>query len=421
MMRVLAFLARVLVFGIITAVGFSVIPTEDLLIDRSLRLSISALQVLFLTGIYALHVSVSTILHVIRKSSPLSFSRLELEDMREQSYAGSISEAEEGGDGKQSDHMDTPEMGEGARKAEKKSVESKGASKAAGARDGDSASNVPSHASNASSLSFVLTERDMSCALSEREVSFASQVRLDWYILRVHVVGLALWQTFLSFDCTSRDIDICFITGLVMGWFLTSVHRPGGTCLSFVSAAYYAALLCTVILSEEHIFATALPAHDYLTLPGRVQLYFNICILPFLTGVFWVVAADSHECAILLDARRSVVTFLLISLTFPLYWSRLDLSMVQVFLAKLPHLSIFSILIMSPVFKVISIYVMLLSLQKKHTLDLVMALALVLVISSAAINTLNTVMIVRLVVAGVLLAGHVALIQLTSCRGLALT
>ena len=62
------------------------IPTEDLLIDRSLRLSISALQVLFLTGIYALLVSVSTILHVIRKSSPLAFSRLELEDMREQSW-----------------------------------------------------------------------------------------------------------------------------------------------------------------------------------------------------------------------------------------------------------------------------------------------------------------------------------------------
>ena len=62
-------------FCLITAVGFLVIPTEDLLVDRKLRLTISALQVFVLASIHVLYLFVSLILHVIRKSSPVRFVR----------------------------------------------------------------------------------------------------------------------------------------------------------------------------------------------------------------------------------------------------------------------------------------------------------------------------------------------------------
>jgi hypothetical protein len=249
---------------------------------------------------------------------------------------------------------------------------------------------------------------DTSASAPKASVDFSSQLELDWYIVRVHAVGLALWQTFLSFDCTSRDIDISFILGLVMGWLCTTSPQAPAR---FACATCYAAVLVVLVLSEEHIFASVLPATDYLTLEGRVQLYFNVCILPFCTGAFWCFVAESPGRKVLLDARRSLITFMLISLTFPLYWTRIDLNMVQEFLGTLPHFSIFGILILSPVFKCVSIYVMLLSLQKKHTLDLVLALAAVLCGSSVAMYGVDNVQLVRLCVLAVLLTGHCVLAQ----------
>ena len=76
MMRIVAFGARCCVFALITVVGFSVIPTEDLVVDRNLRLSLSALQVLVLALIYLLYVVVASILHIIRHTSPPRFARL---------------------------------------------------------------------------------------------------------------------------------------------------------------------------------------------------------------------------------------------------------------------------------------------------------------------------------------------------------
>ena len=51
-----------------------------------------------------------------------------------------------------------------------------------------------------------------------RNVVFESQQDLNHYILRIHMIGLALWQTFLCFDCTARDIiDLSFTAGLILG------------------------------------------------------------------------------------------------------------------------------------------------------------------------------------------------------------
>ena len=389
-MRIVAFFSRWVVFSLITAVGFMVIPTEDLVVDRNLRLSISALQVLVLACIYILYTVVDSILHIIRHTSPPRFARLEEGAGRAQAKVGDEERSTS------SRARSTPSQA-----CEKEPEEEKEASEAGGCPEMDIDS--------------------ISCVLTAKEgVHFDSQERLDVYILRVHAVGLALWQTFLSFDCTSRDIDICFITGLVMGWFFVNVRRRQHGCLQLFCAVYYATLMCALILSEEHVFTTAMPAHEYLTLAGRVQFYFNICVLPFLTGAFWVVMASSVECDVVLDARRSIVTFLLISLTFPLYWTRIDLTMVQAFMANLPHMSILTLLLLSPVFKFISIYITLLSIQKRHTLDLVVALAMVLFCSSVVLYDFDAVLCVRLVLAGVLLLGQVMLIQCNKCQTIAL-
>ncbi len=401
MSRVFAFMSRLVVFGIITAVGFTVIPTEDMLVDRSLRLSISALQVLVLAGLYCTNALLTTVMHGIRQASPTRFARID--DKRDSASTTSA--------------RSTPlESYTGTAPTDKTTPTDDTAPTDDTTPTDDTA---PAAAPEvAVDMDIMSLDSSIDISLPDSVVTFETQRGLDMYVMRVHLVGLALWQTFLTFDCTSRDIDICFITGLVVGWFYESTRQWTWTRLLLVSA--YTGVIVTLVLSEQHVFVSAMPASDYLTTGGRLQLYFNICILPFGTGVFWVVAAHTVGSEIVLDARRSVVTFLLISLTYPLYWTRIDLAMVQAFLVKLPHTSILTIMLLSPVFKCISIYIMLVSLQRRHTLDLIIALAIVLSIGSAALYGFDTINIVRASLTCLLLAVHLGALNCTSCKHLAL-
>lgn len=387
-MRMVAFFSRLAVYGLITTVGFLVIPTEDMLVDRNLRLSISAVQVCVLTCAWLVHFIVQQILLIIKLTTPIHFSRLEESTVNMVSDVECVDEPRPGGD--RDEKCDAPEGG--VTRADARSCAT--TSERGTCKDDEVMS---------------LSDSVISTNSMRRPVIFDTQKSLNWYIFYIHVVGLALWQTFLCFDCTSRDIDISFISGLIMGWVFVSAKMSSP--LRMACVACYAALLCTMVLSEEHIFKSVMPTEDYLTTQGMLQLYFNICILPFATGMFWVLAAHDPGHEIVLDARRSIITFLLISLTFPLYWSRVDISLVQNFFSRLPHFSIMCIVILSPVFKCISIYVMLVSLQKRQTLDLVLSLSTVLCLSSIVLYEVDTVMIVRMSVAAVLLTFHFIMIN----------
>ena len=391
MMRMMAFFSRLVVYGLITTVGFAVIPTEDMLVDRNLRLSISAVQVCVLTCAWLVNFIVRQILLIIKQTSPIRFSRLE------ESTINMIDDVECVENSPSDSKADCADFHATAGRTETH----------AEARSCASASEHGTRTRCADDE--VMSVSDSVVSTMRCQVVFETQVSLNWYIFYIHVVGLALWQTFLCFDCTSRDIDISFILGLIMGWVFVNAKLSSAVRMAYVTC--YAALLCTMVLSEEHIFKSVMPEEDYLTTQGMLQLYFNICILPFATGMFWVLAAHDPGHEIVLDARRSMVTFLLISLTFPLYWSRVDISLVQNFFAILPHTSIICILILSPIFKCISIYVMLVSLQKRQTLDLVLSLSTVLCVSSIVLYEVDTVMIVRMSVAAVLLTFHFIMIN----------
>lgn len=407
MSRLFVFTSRLVVLAIITAVGFAVIPTEDMLVDRSLRLSISALQVLVLSGLYCANVVLSAILRVIQHSSPSRFSRLE--DKRQTDADSTTSESAAMAAMATTARVPLTARAPAGPPTPPVTVDEPTAPEPE-ETDADKERDVE--------VDVYSLDDSLDTCVPDTTVSFETQACLDWYVLRVHVVGLALWQTFLTFDCTSRDIDICFITGLVTGWFCEKARHMSCSHLLLVWA--YAGVVITLVLSEQHVFVSAIPASDYLTSEGRLQFYFNICIMPFATGAFWVFAAHSQSREIMHDARRSVVTFLLISLTYPLYWTRIDLAMVQAFLVKLPHISILFILVLSPVFKCISIYILLLSLQRRHTLDLIIALVTVLCLSSAVLYDLDTVGIIRTALTGLLLVCHVVMLNCTSCKHLAL-
>jgi hypothetical protein len=82
-------------------------------------------------------------------------------------------------------------------------------------------------------------------------VIFPTQKELNIYILRIHLIGFALWQTFLCFDCTARDIDIAFIAGLITGWFVKYARQPNISCVRLATAFVVAGVMNVVVLTEE--------------------------------------------------------------------------------------------------------------------------------------------------------------------------
>ena len=491
-------------FVLITIVGALVIPTENLIIDRTLRLSIPAIQVFVVLSAYVMYVFINTILAIIQNTSPTRFSRLDrqeilgkackvrsddqlsrvdnqlqsidytddadnpdhLEHQSNKNTQHSMQPTNESPAGHGPDYlaqhasraasthsnmnssisrvssvakslsMPKPKILSQSQSHSQALVQSHAQSQAMPSSPLQAPMNSPRHFQHAASVDTRFdTLSDLESSFEDSKdhaafnVTFESQQKVDWYVLKIHVIGLALWQTFQSFDCTLRDIDISFITGLVMAWFVCGIRQTDKSYLRTGVVLAYTVLMLIIILTESHVFVTALPPAAYHTSAGRIQLYFNLCILPFVTGAFWIfvssyasVSAAMHDPTnIVRDTQRSCVTFILISLTFPLYWTQIDLVMVQNFLAQLPHISILCVLILSPFFKFISIYIMLVSLRKQQVLDFVVILVLVLCLNSVVVNEFDRLLMIRVVLSVVLLAAHLIFMTCHRCQSLQLT
>ena len=78
------------------------------------------------------------------------------------------------------------------------------------------------HSSHVSVTDMNLADTDSSLQSSLHQFSsiiFPSHTDLNRYILCIHLIGFALWQTFICFECTARDIDLSFVAGLIADWY----------------------------------------------------------------------------------------------------------------------------------------------------------------------------------------------------------
>lgn len=210
--------------------------------------------------------------------------------------------------------------------------------------------------------------------------TFVSERDLTYYIFKVQLVGLALWQTFLCFDCTARDIDINFIIGLVTGWLCAAVGGDWNAQLLYVAVTASACL--TVLFTERHMLFTAVIRVETLGVWQSMRDIFNMVVLPFVTGVFWTYVVSSSS--LVRDVQRSLVTFILISLSLPLYWTVIDQAVLQSLLVDLPHLSMILLLVVEPMLKCLGIFVLLVSVQNGKVQSLVVALVTVVAVGNIA-------------------------------------
>lgn len=452
-MRLLGFAARISLFMSMTAVGITVIQTENMITDRALRLSISAIQVIMAAMLYLLSYIIIQIIRVLHNSNSSRFTQLSdgkhsrqcrseksLESMSTmkttQSQQKATTDRRNDESGENNEKIDTLLKNADGDKVKNPMISSK---------DRTSIPSIPSEVSNTlnqnianvinaeendSETRSIISVSDLnlddtastshSSIHNFSSVVFATQKDLNQYIVRIHMIGLALWQTFLCFDCTARDVDLSFIAGLIMGWYWQYAMSERQSCASLCIAFVFAGLMGVIVLTEENVFSSIsfhVSRHDSAW--SLVHMYLSTCFLPFATGIFWNIATPIKYSNIILDTQRSIITFLLITITFPLYWTTLDINMLITFLGGLPHISILGILVLSPIFKFISIYIMLISLCKREAFDLVLSLVVVLCLSSwIVVETIQPTLIIRTCLAALLFTAHVINLRCSCCVSL---
>ena len=218
-------------------------------------------------------------------------------------------------------------------------------------------------------------------------IVFESSANLDLYVLYVNFVGLVLWDTFVSFNFATPDSNFVLVCGLVCGWILNSLSKEC-RCHVFLAPAPPGQKLVFLFYSGVFVLVMSLGAlhwrvPDDLDTGMRVNLY-----LPaFCSGLFWTgISADvaftgvvnqGATKGILYDSRRSLPTFLLVMCVSALYSSPETRQSVLAYTAGLSRLALLHLLLIEPVLIFLSIYVMVIALEKQRSTDFTLVMVLV--------------------------------------------
>jgi hypothetical protein len=218
-------------------------------------------------------------------------------------------------------------------------------------------------------------------------IVFESSANLDLYVLYVNFVGLVLWDTFVSFNFATPDSNFVLVCGLVCGWILNSLSKEC-RCHVFLAPAPPGQKLVFLFYSGVFVLVMSLGAlhwrvPDDLDTGMRINLY-----LPaFCSGLFWTgISADvaftgvvnqGATKGILYDSRRSLPTFLLVMCVSALYSSPETRQSVLAYTAGLSRLALLHLLLIEPVLIFLSIYVMVIALEKQRSTDFTLVMVLV--------------------------------------------
>jgi hypothetical protein len=220
----------------------------------------------------------------------------------------------------------------------------------------------------------------------ENAIVFESNVKLDLYCLYIHSVGAVMYQTFLSFDYTLFNTQWMFAMGLLYGWVLVSLYKTlsksestphlSGRLRSSLWVAVYG-----IIALSIQICALMQWAWPEDTSMGTLV---NLYAPAFLAGCFWTSISSEMAFAgaktsrgILFDSRRGLPTFLLVTAVGALYSSPESRLTVITYMRGLSRLATAHLLLLEPVLKFVSIYVLVIILERKKSTELVLSVCFV--------------------------------------------
>jgi hypothetical protein len=216
-------------------------------------------------------------------------------------------------------------------------------------------------------------------------IVFDSSQNLDFYFLYVTFVGMVLWCTFVAFNFAMYDTNFVVTAGMVVGCVANMLSRECRCHVSTIEPQaggkvrmlFYACIsLLIVALGTVH-----------WRQPVDMQRIsaVNMYVPSFLSGAFWT--GVSHEVAfagvqnvsrgILYDTRRSLPTFLLLVTVSALLCSPETCERVFDYIGNLSRLAAVHLLLLEPLLIFLSLYVMIIALERKRCTDFGIVLVLV--------------------------------------------
>jgi hypothetical protein len=217
------------------------------------------------------------------------------------------------------------------------------------------------------------------------QIVFERSANLDLYFLYVTFVGLVLWCTFVSFNFATQDSNFVVVFGLVTGWIGNSLSRECH-CHESRSEVKPGEKLRQIFYFSMALLILALGFANW-SVPVDNVAALRVYVPAYCSGFFWTAFAQEVAFTgvqnlhvskgILYDARRSLPTFMLVALVSALSCSPETGERVFEYIAALSRLAALHLLLVEPVLIYLSLYVMIIALERQRATDLAIVLVLV--------------------------------------------
>ena len=220
----------------------------------------------------------------------------------------------------------------------------------------------------------------------ENAIIFESNMKLDLYRLYVHSVGAVMYQTFLSFDYTLFNTQWMFSMGLLLGWVGISLYKTLAASETTpnlwgrLRGSLWVGVYSSIALAIQICALMRWSWPDDVSAGTLVNLYAPA----FFAGCFWTSVSSEMSFSgvrtsrgILFDSRRALPTFLLVTAVGALYSSPESRLTVSTYIEGLSRLATMHLLLLEPVLKFVSIYVLVMVLERRKSSDLVLSICFV--------------------------------------------
>lgn len=248
-------------------------------------------------------------------------------------------------------------------------------------------------------------------------IVFDNSERLDAYLLYLLAVGGIMWNTFLSFNFATANTSTAFVTGLVVGFMIVNIwhyrNKPR-SCSGMCWMSVYTTLYIGIISISWEQLSTEDDVDSFM----RNSMY----AAAFTSGMFWTCIAGEvafqghsqlHRHGIYYDSRRALPILLLIMCISGLCVAPDTRIAVWDYISNLSRLATLHLLCIEPVLKFLSMYIMIITLERKRTIDFVTTILIVQaahVVLQTAYVEYNAVVITLIVANAMLLGVHVTFV-----------
>jgi hypothetical protein len=202
--------------------------------------------------------------------------------------------------------------------------------------------------------------------VAQQVVIFADRDALSRHVMRVYVVGFMLHATVFCINYTTTGLLFQTSTGAVLGYLTRALHFTRHTTLTLLFACMFASL---VVLT-------------YIDLAARDDMVYEFrdavtgVVMPILVGFAWTSGlcfGDKNRYCVEMSTEAFPVCCLCV---VPVMWATPFATWTTTF-AQFDAFSLILLLLVEPIAKFMSIYVLMISLQTQNVLDTVLVLCAV--------------------------------------------